>query len=426
MSNFLYTSTNAQQIHQGLGINKQLSNSIVLLGDSRMAQFMIDGSPFASNRTTRTKAAHFLSWASALNGGLLSFRAAFGRSGWRTDQYLNYLDEALSYKASIYAIFGVVNDIAQYATTGDTADTIYARLETAILKILYSGFTPLVFIDPGATNFTTTHHAMLQRINERLVSLAETYNGILLFDMANVVWDMTSATFAFKSGYSADGVHYTTTGNYFIGKALGDFLAKVLNPTVNQGGNVSYLPANGNIFQVVNPLMLTTTGGTLNTGITGAAPASFACFRTGTSTAVASVIDAPDGRGKAIKFDVTGVAEGQYIRVQQDMVNTNFAAGDIIEFGAKALVNSGAENMKMIGLWGNVGGQANPVADLYNDTGGVLPSDLNTRVLTLRSLPYKLESGFSWVSWQVRGVANAAGNFSFTVWNPTCKRKTQW
>jgi len=402
---------------------------IALLGDSRMAQLFSDGgSGVFPAAATKVKTFHFVTVASAIGGGRLAVRGNWAVSGQRSDQYLSSLPSALASDAGLIAILGVVNDISQSGSTGDTAATIATRIIDAALATLRVGKTPLLFTDPASTAFSPSLIGMTMSYNQRIAEFAERTPGVLLFDLSSLIWDPTSATFSFRSGYSSDGVHYLAPAQFAAGVALADFLTPIISPYPDVSGTIGFVAANGNIGQIANPLMLTTTGGTAGAGITGSVPASYAASCSGSTTAVVSVAAAPDGRGNAVTLAITGAAAGDNIRVYQDTTLANYAVGDLIDLGARVVINSGADKLRQAALWGSVGGDANPIADLWNMSGtfGALPSGLATRTLTMRSVPYTIQTGASWVSWETRIVMAAAGAANVTIWAPMLRRRLQF
>lgn len=425
MTGYLYSDNPSEldAMQSGLGLPRLYGNGVVPLGDSRMAATTVDGSPFGEGRTPHVKTVHFLNMAVALNDGLFSLRAGFGRSGWRSDQYLTYLDDALAVGAQFYPIFGVANDIAQASTTGDTALTIVSRIRDAALKIVRAGRTPILFTEPGGNAFTAEQITMMLEINQRLCEFVEGTRGALLFDMASIMWDLSSAGFALKAGYTYDGLHLAALGSVAVGEAFGNFMRAHVNPLPALGGGRTR--ANGFL---ANPLFLTVTGGSLGTtGFTGSVPASFSLTKGGTITGSVSVVDAPDGRGKALQVDIASGAAGGYVSISQDATPGDFSAGDLVEFGSKIRVVSGANNLRETRLNGSIGGEANPVADGYNaGLYEALPASLNGKTLTLRSLPFKLVAGFSWVGWQQRITLAANGSAQVLIWNPTLRKRFAW
>ncbi|KQR75736.1 SGNH/GDSL hydrolase family protein [Rhizobium sp. Leaf341] len=422
-------NTDLQLMQEAAGFHRRPGFGLAVNGDSRLEAIMVDGggSLWPAN-AAKVKGFHFINVASTLLDGGISLRAKTALSGFRSDQYLQNLDAAIASGASLIAIFGVVNDIAQSGTTGDTAATIFARIKAAALKVLSKGKTPILFTEPGATNFSQAMIAMLVQFNEFVVELTEQLPGILLFDLATIVWDQAATTttaIAFKAGYSSDGVHYTKTGNYWIGKGFAAFLSGIVKPYPNMATGSFYVPGNGNIGQLTNA-MFATTAAASGAGISGTVPTGYTPARTGTGTVVASVIDAPDGIGKAVRLVASDFAAGDRVTFEQAANIANFAGGNLIEAGAKVMINSGADKLRSCALWGNTSNEANPISDLYTTEAGGLPTDLHGKTLRHRSVPYALVAGFTWVNWQVRMIADAAftgQGFDITIWNPTLRKR---
>lgn len=405
----------------------RMSNAFAFLGDSRISAQFNDGSSVAfpaSTAHTKTNI-FFFNWANALLGQRMKTVYNGAVSGFRSDQYLVNLNAAIASGAKWLMIWGVVNDIGQSGTTGDTALSIWTRIKNAAQSALNAGMNVIIPTEPGSNSMgtVTTQKAMVNQYNQYLREFAEITPGVFCFDIANLMIDPALANLTLRSTYSSDGTHPNVVGSYYIGQAFANYISNFIPPLNSQIVTASDIAANGNIQQLANPLFLTTTGGTSGTGITGSTPASFITARTGSATATISTAADSTGYGNAVTFTGSFTAAGEVLSIKQDATLGNFTIpGDIVESGAQVIVNAGSVNLSQVALTTNFGGVSNPASDLFAPSTSVnLPNVAMD--LTMRGVPFILPTGTSWVSWRVSFIGSGAGSFTATIKRPWIRRR---
>lgn len=347
----------------GYGLYTGDVHKIALIGDSRAANYFISsaaGDPLGGKRKT---AQHPLAWALALCGQRAQVVYNGGKSGKRSDEWqtlagngawstMNNLAAAIASGARWIMIpcGGSVNDISQ----GYTADQIWngyngaPGFKATLDTIVAAGLRPFLFTEIGATGFNAPQIGFVHQVNWYLRDYAARHPACVLFDTGAAAWNPASTSIAFKSGVSGDGTHFTAMGGYTVGTLLAPVLAALI-PERRQlisAGHQSY--ANGGRQICPNPLFLTVTGGTVSAPLTGTAPANVTIARTGNATGSASVIDDPNGYGKAIQINCTWAASGDTIAATIDLTPSiplaNWQAGKKYAFLAHAEVAAGSVN----------------------------------------------------------------------------------
>ncbi|MBY0429452.1 MAG: DUF2793 domain-containing protein, partial [Alphaproteobacteria bacterium] len=409
------------------GGQSRVGNSFAFLGDSRLAAQFNDGSTtaFPASLAHMKTNAFFFNWANALLGQRMKTVYNGAVSGYRSDQYLTTatVNGAIASGAKWLMIWGAVNDIGQAGTTGDTALTIWTRIKNATQSALNAGMYVVLLTEPGSNAYgtNTSSKAMTNQFNQYVREYADVTPGVFCFDIASLLVDPTQANITLRATYSSDGTHPNAYGAYYLGQAFANYIANFIPPINSQIFTASDISANGNIQQVANPLFLTTTGGTSGAGITGATPASFVSSVGGTATATISTAADSSGYGNAVTIAGNFAASGDAIYLKQDTTLANYTIpGDIVDSGVEIVINAGAVNLSQAALSTNFGGAPNPAYDLYG-TATVLPNVAMD--LTLRSVPFTLQTGTTWATWQVRFVGSGAGSFTATIKRPWMRRR---
>lgn len=402
-------------------------NAFAFVGDSRLSG-MFNDSP-----TNLVKTNMWFNTANALIGQKMRIAYNGAVSGLRSDQYLAIqsgqtttpLQQAIASGAGWLVIHGVVNDIAQSGTTGDTAATIWTRILNASTTALNAGMNIILVTDPGSNALAAgSVQGMVYQFNEYAREYAAKTSGVMLFDLAAAVMDPTATGNPnFISGYSSDGTHLNSFGHWYAGHAFASFIDPFVPPLPSQIYSIDEISSNANIQQVANPLFLTTTGGTTSTGFTGSTPASWRSLCTGSATATISTVTAPDGIGNAVKFVGTFTAAGEVIRLDQSTTLGNITSpGDIVDAGGKVIVEAGSVNLAATQFHFNLSTTANPVADLFPiGTNIALPNVAMN--LTMRSMPYTVPGSLSFINSQQRFIAAGAGSFTAYMYGFWIRRR---
>lgn len=409
------------------GGQSRVGNSFAFLGDSRIASQFND----ASSTAYPTSLAHmktntfFFNWANAFLGQRMKTVYNGAVSGYRSDQYLTTarINDAIASGAKWLMIWGVVNDISQAGTTGDTAITIWTRIKNAAQSALNAGMHVVLLTEPGANSYggVTSSKAMTNQFNQYLREFADVTPGVFCFDLANLIVDPTQVNITLRSTYSSDGTHPNSFGAYYLGQAFANYITNFIPAINSQLFTASDISVNGNIQQIANPLFLTTTGGTSGAGITGSTPASFVSSVTGGASATISTAADSSGYGNAITIVGAFSASGDSVLLKQDTTLANYTIpGDIVDSGVQIVINAGAVNLSQAALTTNFGGTANPASDLFG-TATVLPNVAMD--LTLRGVPFTLPTGTSWATWQVKFVGSGAGSFTAIIKRPWMRRR---
>lgn len=403
------------------------ANTFAFVGDSRVAAQFADASTsvaYPVNPCRIKSNAFFFNVANALLGQRMKTVYNGGISGYRSDQYLANLPAAIASGAKWLCLWGVVNDIGQYATTGDTELSIWTRIKNATLQALSAGMNVLLLTEPGTNSFggNATQTAMVFQFNEYMREFADVTPNVYVFDIASYLVDPAQTNLTLRSAYTSDGTHPHGYGGYYLGVQFANYISPFVPPIASQIYSPAEIPGNGNLQQLSNPLFLTTTGGTSGSGITGNTPASYSSYTAAGSSATISTAADSSGYGNAVTITGTFTAANQTIGLSQDTILGNYTIpGDIVDSGVEITVAAGAVNLAQAALWTNFGDNGNPTTDLYAWPYVALPGVAMDYVL--RSVPFKILSGTTWASWNVRFIAAGAGSFTATIKRPWMRRR---
>jgi len=349
-------------------------NTICLLGDSRIASQSAGTATFGSD--------NFISQARAALGARFDVLYNGATAGYRSDRYLLNLPNAIQSVASWAMVFGIFNDlVAGYTDTqiwnGYDAGSGYytSGMKAALDALVQAGKHVIVCTEYAGglsgTLLNATQIAYLHRYNQRLREYAERQPGVVLFDLARLAWDQTStsSSIVLKSGYSSDGTHFGHLASIIIGLEFANLLTHLMPDVADSFVAMSQQAspiANPGVNGLPNPLFLTTTGGTANTGISGTVPSGWTASRSGSATATISTAANADGAGNDLVVAATFTAAEEYIRLDAFPSTSGWATGDIFQAGVDIAVDAASSN-----FWGatlrpivQATAQA-PVSDLF-------------------------------------------------------------
>jgi hypothetical protein len=413
-----------------LGVPKNLRrhpNTIVALGDSRVAQIHADGA-------FRNKAAynHF-TMGNALAGNRAILVKNLGVSGQRTDEILPRLKQAIDSGAYVLYIHAGVNDIAQsYPTAATSGVTTFNNIRIMIDAAVDAGMLPLVVLEPGANNFTTAMITQLWILNQLLREYAETCPHLVLFDLGAAIYNMAAtSTTALALVGTVDGVHEGVLAGYNGGKAFAQVLTAIMPPRPHGVRSSTEIPANSSLYLTQNPMFTTATGGALGTGITGTVAGFWSTQRSGAATAVASVGTASDGSGLSEQImQTTFTAAGEEMRVVQDVAIGLWSPGDIVQGHAEVAVDAGSVNLASVMVYvqanGTIGGNgvAATAMDGYSGAGmGATTTEAYKVNLSTEKLNVPNYDVKSWITLHIKAIAAGAGSATFRVRRATAKKR---
>lgn len=294
---------------------------------------------------------------------------------------------AAASRADIVAVFGGTNDGLTEDTLGNLT-TICGILTGAGKAVVLIAEAPrdIALGDPARKRFGVRAHC------HRLAGI----NGVVVVDPWELLVDRTSATGAFASGMSYDGLHMTTTGCYYLGLAVANAInalypaVPLLPGMVPAEWDATYNPYGP---MLANPAM-SGTGGALTTGVTGVLADSWSAARAGTGlSAVGSMVT--DSTGKpAQQLVVSGTASSgtDLIKFRQNLTVGNLTAGDVIEGVCYFEVDAGAANIHGPALQLTGTGGSNPFTAGNYDAGtltrGFTPAIAHKGVLRTPRMTY--------------------------------------
>lgn len=313
-------------------------NSIALLGDSRNDQATSGGA--IGNGLTRTRTAtHWLNWFNALNNQPLALVAKYALSGTLTSALDGQITSllAVSPRPQFAAIWSGVNDLAAAVT----AAAAFTNIQNACTRLLSYGITPIVFLEPGSTTFTTSAlMVQLFALNERLRSFSEVNRGVLVFDTTTTIWDSTGAAWTatpapvFKTGYSIDGTHLNNLGGYNLGVAFGTWFSNVVRSVDAQPATIGeFIFANNPLTAVLNGLFNTTSGGATSgsgTLSSGTVPANWT-LNLGAASSTSTLSTASGTAGNVLTNVIT-VPGATTLKLSQDAPSAAKSAAAIGDY----------------------------------------------------------------------------------------------
>lgn len=413
------------QTHLLIGTAPIARNTCALLGDSRNDQAFSGGA--LSNGLKRTKTAlHWLHWFNALNGQKLACIASYAVSGSRTSdldgQITNLL--ALTTLPQFAFIWSGVNDLSNSVT----ALTAFTNVSNACTRLLSAGITPVVFLEPGSTSFTTSALvAALFEYNERLRGLAHSNRAVFVFDTTSTMWNPTGAAWTstpapvFKTGFSLDGTHPTNLAGNALGAAFGAWFPGIILGVDTRPACIGeFLFANNPFNAIVNGLFTTTTGGSTGgsgTLASGTVPASWS-LNTGASGTSVSLATAGGAAGNVLTATIT-TTQASTVKLSQDVTTTvkNAAAiNDIFQAGYELTVSGGTalRGINVIHEY-NDGTNTFTYYDLYCQASAADGPQAFGPIVCIPSQMVITTTPSGWITTRIEAVFSGAGGATISV-----------
>lgn len=266
----------------------------------------------------------FINWAQTLNPGLFSFDVWYDPTvypGWEptgpgstvsfrgANAGVGGQDSTQIYARRTFARSTMDCDIVlvSLGTNGMESDSAQYIAETRQKLVdFYLDAGKIVILLPilmrATTSWTTAsgYRDKCNFVNQKARELVNSRANCFLFDWNEYWIDFNSVDGNPKAGYSPDGIHTNTLSAYVIGKKFGEFLRGILPPGSRR------VVAPNDLYSATNPLgnkfsnpMLTGTGGTISSPVTGQAADGVRILRnTAIGCACAASKEArADGRG---------------------------------------------------------------------------------------------------------------------------------
>jgi lysophospholipase L1-like esterase len=394
-------------------------NTVVALGDSRVAQIHADAPSAFRNKTAYN---HF-SMGNALANNRAILVQNLGVSGDRTDQALARLPAALASGAQWLYIHVGVNDIAQaYPTATTSGVTAWLNIKTMIDSAVAIGMRPIVVLEPGANNFSTAQIGQLIILQQYEREYAETCPGMILFDLPAALYNpAATSTTALAIQGSIDGTHEGNLGGYLGGAAFSSLLQSIMPTRPHGTRSQTENPTTSLTNLMANGMFTTTTGGVLGGGNSGTVAGSWTGSRTNTSTGAYSVGTASDGSGLTEQvMACTFAAAGDEVNIHQDAAIGNWSPGDIVQASAEVSVDSGSSNLAGVYLYVQANGSGNGTSaqtamDGYCVGLGAGPTTAYKTYLLTEKLVIPNFSTKTWLTCHVKAVAAGAGSATVRV-----------
>jgi len=402
--------------------HRRLPHVVTALGDSRIAAIY-------TNAGQGSYSAHSpLNWANALSDQRLVVGATFGVSGDRTDQMIARLNSAIATGAGMLYLQGGLNDIAQnYPTAGSSGATAFANIRAMADAARQAGMIVVIEMEVGSNVISTS--ALCGQVNElnaRLYEYAERTPGILLHDARPVVLqtDFSATAMSYRTGYTYDGTHVNGRGAYYWAKSLALLLQSVVPPraAVRMVGRAEAV-GNGRRNYLANPCFVPATGGGANDGTSGTVPSGWSASKSaGATGAFGNEVDAA-GLGNHVVVAATFAAQGDYVRLYQDVNPASWDVGEVVEGTAKITVSSPV-NMAIahLNVQANVGGSSYDNFALYGLDTVLGPDEGYTA--TVKTRPFVIPAGTKgWLTMCLWMRGGGAGSANVVVHHAAMRRR---
>lgn len=301
----------------------------VFVGDSITANgFLTNGAVthdvlgpvYAGGTFARSDDYGFVPWVDFLTNGGFGNLINSGRGGDTTQQIFARKDaDVLVHRPRLVVDESGTNNVV----ANQSAATIIASKMALFKEYRKIGARIIAFDIAPRGIFTTTQRDVARDVNRWLYQMAATNPDIAVFPMSAILADYASTTGGVSAARTFDDTHPNNLGAFLIARALADFVRPSVIVPIRGSlwpGDAYGSSSADAIIRNSNPGMAFTSGGVMNTGVTGQIADGFTCSRlSGAASVVGSIVARDDGLG-----------------FNQRLVITFAAANDSIEFGIPA------------------------------------------------------------------------------------------
>lgn len=325
-----------------------------------------------------------------------------------------FAQDVLAYSPTLVQIQGGINDVNAIKTAPGTGTTVLAAMKVAmeemIVAAIDAGIIPLVHticpFNAAYANYTAEGQQVINLFNGWLRELAyfDTRKAFLV-DAYAICVDPTSATGDYTSGLSSDDVHPNAKACQLIGNEIASVLGNIYYTSRMWGVSLSdsYTTSSTNPNVVLNPLFLTTSGGTASgTGNSGTVASLYTATWTqaGAGTCVCSVAARSDGFGYDQVFTMNPTTSGEQISILSNAMVSRVATGDImvLEGNLQMSALANISNILFCIDWTANGITATQPCAMITGSASGPASDLNW---VLRTKPFALPASMTAFRWRL-------------------------
>lgn len=237
-----------------------------------------------------------------------------GVTGEKIAEIYSRIGKVIDASPSIVIFCAGTNDIGVNSTAH-----IVSNIKQILTTLTNAGIGVIIWTIPPRGTPTAAQSAQIQQVNKQILMIPKEIGGVRVVDAFGLLVDPTSATGAALTGVLSDGKHLSSKGGRLVGEAMQseiDLMIQSTDPLPKSGIDGYHATNNPNSSNLVaNPLMLTTTGGTVVAPVTGAAASGWQLQAVGgIVSAVASVVSDASGYGNAQRVVATPSASGDAVR----------------------------------------------------------------------------------------------------------------
>jgi hypothetical protein len=324
-------------------------NSIVLIGDSRLAQsYLAHGSTNIARN-----AANFVTTGLALCGQRVRIAAQLAVSGSTSAQYLAAGRAAAFATGAKWALIcGIVNDIDQ---SGPEPDYWNLHIKPFVAAWTAQGRQAILMTETGTSAMSSASvRGAVHRYNAQIREFCRSSSNAILFDAAAIVM-LPDTAMTLNPAYSSDGVHINKmAGALALGQAFGALMERLAPANGGQVATPDQVFANGAVQWFSNPLWLNASGGSAggpNVTWSGDVPAGITgSGSTAGATEMAGIVVAGP-HGNDLRLDIE-TAQGGMVQLQLDLTAIGTEnQGDRFYGNAEFELAEGASNFQWAGIY---------------------------------------------------------------------------
>lgn len=405
--------------------------TVLTVPTNTTATFAISTSaPATATGTIEAWLVHSKTWrtpfhaANAFLGNRFRLAVNAGIGGEQTTAMLDRIfTDVLPSNPKMCILIGGINDLLNSRTAAQIAGTI----DEIATTLRDNGIIPAIStIPPTTTAYAGTNTALRKGIADTNYLIRDLCNdnGYLLLDTFASLVDPASANSEALSGVlSTDGLHLAFRGAYLAGAAWADVLKYVYPSLVDtlpkSAGDVW---AHGNNI-LTNPLLTTTTGGVVGSGITGDSPADWRVSKYGSVSGIISseartVSNDGDVFGNNVKVACTATLANCGVDIdnptQAQAAFATSGAGYYV-FEGHAQVKNSSINMNVVSVFVQFTSGGRNITINAASSGGLMVNEATGFNLKFKTEPFYIPSGSTAITPWFTAVPSAPGTWEMYI-----------